>query len=199
MSISYTYDGLKTALQAWLEDSFEDFTDQLDDIIAKAETRCQRDLALEPFDATDTAKSTAASTATLALADNAVMLRELWVNDAFVEPRSESYVYHYQTISSEGQPLFWCQSADDTILLAPVPDAIYSTRQRVLARLTGLSDSTTSTVLSTDFGDLLFGACKMLSEVFDKAPEDAAAAEAEYQALLASARPEVAMLMRKDY
>ena len=199
MANAYTYSTLKTALQDWMEDPFEDFEDQLDDIIAKAEARCLRDLDLEIFDETDTSKSTAVGNQALALADDALVLRSLWINDVLVLPRTESYVRYFQGDASNGQPLYWCQHSPTEIALAPIPNAIYATRQRVLKRPAGLSDSVTETFLSTNVGDLLFWACAALSERFDKAPEDTAAAEQEYQAILARARHELRSLMRQDY
>lgn len=196
---TYTYAELKTALQGWMEDDFEDFTDQLDDIIGKAELRCYRDLDLEVFDENDTSKSTAASTEVLAIADNALVLRSLYINDAFVEPRSESYVRYYQGLAAEGQPLYWCQTSETEILLAPVPDTTYATRQRVLKRPDGLSDSNPETFLSRHAGDLLFTAAKLESERFDKETGDMAAEEASYQERLPRVRDELRMLARTDY
>lgn len=199
MAISYTYSSLKTALQDWMEDSFSDYTDQLDDIIGKAELRCIRDLDLDLFNQVDTSVSTVAETATIALADTGIVLKALWVNGSFVEPRSEGYIYHYDDIASSGQPLYWCQTTESVIRLAPRPDAVYSTRQLILRRPTGLSSSNDTSFLSDHAGDLLFAACKVLSEQFDKAPEDAAAAEAEYQTILPRAQRELMLLGRKDY
>lgn len=199
MSISYTYTSIRTEIQRWLEDSFDDFTTSLDDILAKAEERCLRDLGLEIFDATDTSKSTTGGNSSLTLADDAILLRNLWVNDEFVEPRTESYVNYYNEISTNAQPLYWCQTGEDTITLAPTPDAAYSTRQRVLKRPTALSSSNANSWLGDHAGDLLFAACMMLGEWFDKAPEDQAAAEAEYMRLLGPAKVELRHVARKDY
>lgn len=49
MSIEYTYDSLRSAIQSWAEDVEDDFSDNLAGIIAKAETRLLRDLDLEIF------------------------------------------------------------------------------------------------------------------------------------------------------
>lgn len=203
LPISFTYTTLKAALTDWLEDDFADYTDQLDNIIGLAEQRLVRDLNLALFDQVDSdSVVTTAATATIDLADaseGAFMLRALWVNGQFCEPRSEGFVYHYDDITADGQPLYWCQVTENTIRLAPRPDAEYTTRQIAARRQTGLSDSVSSTFLSAQFGDLLFAACKALSENFDKAPEDQATAEAEYQALLPAALNHARMLLRKDY
>lgn len=201
MATSYTFDTLKTALVDWSEDSFSDFADEIPDIIALAETRCLRELDLELFDTTDTSKSTAIGDPELDLADDGIVLRSLYVNDALVLPRAESYVNYYDGLVSTGQPLYWCQHAETSVLLAPTPDAVYSTRQRVMKRPAGLSASTTTTWLSTHAGDLLFWACMAQAESWAKTTDtgDAAVAEAEYQKLLPAARHELRLLMRRDY
>ena len=200
MTISYTYDSLKTALQDWMEDSFADFTGELDDIIGKAELRCVRDLDLDLFHQVDgSSVTTAAGTTTITLPSDAIMLRTLWVNSVLLEPKSESYCYYYNDLASNGQPLYWCQVTETLVKLSPTPDDAYSTRLYYLRRPARLSSTTSTTFLSTNAGDLLFAACKVLSEQFDKAPEDAAAAEAEYQNILPRAQRELKLLARKDY
>lgn len=200
MAISYTYSSLKTALQDWMEDSFSDYTDQLDDIIGKAELRCIRDLDLDLFNQVSSSEiNTTAAGATISLPADAIMLKQLWVNGVFCEPRSEGFMYYYDDLTDDGQPLYWCQVTETTVKLAPKPDDVYPTRQVYLRRPTGLSSSNDTSFLSDHAGDLLFAACKVLSEQFDKAPEDAAAAEAEYQEILPRVKRELMLLGRKDY
>ena len=198
-STSYTYESLKTALQDWAEDSFADYTAQLDDIIGKAETRCYRDLALEIFDVTDESKLTTASSGVLELPSNTIVLRTVWVNGSLLQPRSESYVHYIQDLESAALPRCFAQHSETEAILGPIPDAQYSTRQRVTKRPAGLSSGNPTTFLSTRAGDLLFLAAMIETEQFDKAPEDMAIFEARYQAMLPQVRNEMSMAMRKDY
>lgn len=197
---TYTFDTLKAALKSWNQDQFSDYETDLPDILAKAELKCLRDLDLELFDSTDTSKATVGAVQTLDLPAGTVRLRQLWLDGAFVQPRSESYVYQYSLDNGfEDQPLYWCQSSETTVLLAPVPDATYPARMRVMIRPDGLSDTVPTTWLSTHAGDLLFWACLSVTEHWTKAVEDAAATEARYQQTLQQTQLELAPLMARDY
>lgn len=199
MSTSYSYDTLVEALQEWSSDFFDDYLDQLPDIIAKAETRLLRDLGLELFNQTDTSKSTAAATETLALPDGAIQLHSLFLDGNPVLPREESYVRHYQTIATSDLPRYWCQQAETSVILAPIPDAVYAARMRVMIRPAGLSDANPTTWLSTHAGDLLFWQAMSQTESWNKAPDDLAIAETRYMALLPAAKEELMLLAHKVY
>lgn len=199
MAISFTYTTLRAALEDWMEDGFADFTDQLDNIIALAELRCVRDLDLDLFNQVDGSTTTTAETTTIPMPSGGIVVKQLWVNGVFCQPREEGYVYWYDDLTADGQPLYWCQVTESAIKIAPRPDAAYSCRIIYMRRPTGLSSSTSTTFISNYAGDLLFAACKAQAEMFDKAPEDAAANEAEYQRLLPLARRELRMIARKEY
>lgn len=202
-TISYTFDTLKIELRNWAEGSeagtFPDFEESLDEIIGLAERACYRDLELEIFDQTDTSKATAVGVGTLELADDAILLRSLWVNAEPAEQRAESYVRYYQKITGQALPLYWAQSGETEILLAPIPGAIYATEQRVLKPPTGLSASAQTSFLSEHAGDLLFQACMLQAQAFDKESQEFDRSNARYQDLLVRARHELRRTMRVDY
>lgn len=187
-AFTYTYSSLKTAMQAYYEDTGSDVTGSIDDMIGRAEVRIFRDLDLDVFRKTSTA-STSTSDRYLSKPTDFVIARNMTVTASSVyypvKHRTISFIQEFwATVATEGRPRFFADWDDDTFLLAPTPDAAYTMTLAytyVPARLDG---TTTTTFLSTDAPELLFAACMLELSIFMKSEKNIGIWSAAYQVAL---------------
>ena len=204
MPVSYTYATLKDAIQDGVEDQSTEFSNELDDLIARGETRLLRDLDFEIFDVTDTVTFTP-GTATVTKPTGHLSTRSLFHTVAsvrtFLEERSYEYLIDYwPNAATTGTPLYYCELNDTQWLVVPTPPAAVTTgTSRFLKRPTGLSGSTTTTWLSTNAGDCLLHACLIEASKLIVDDERLDRWEKEYMGYVISSQAEFKNLMRKDY
>lgn len=208
MSIVYTYTTLRASIQSYAEDTDPDFTDNLDDFIAKAESRVLRDLDLETFEQWLDVTISGANRNVAKPADT-VVVNDLWFRDPSAQKwtecprRSFEYCLRYSpTESVVGAPKFYSEFDEDDLYVVPTPDQSYSggnAKVRVTIRPTQLSGSNESTWISDNVGDMLFDACMIEAHTFLKNGPKMKEAATKYQSLLPGIAREIEQIVRKKY
>jgi hypothetical protein len=200
MAVSYTYDELVAELKDYLEDEFDDFDAQVDALIGLGELRLLRDLDLEFLDTTDTGQTTSASSDALSKPNNTIAVRSVFVNRQPLEQRAWAWVEDYNTGASDGQPLYWAEKDETTLVLAPPADSSYSTVIRANVRPDGLSSGNSNTWFGDNLGDVLLYACLVEAERYvDDAPNLQMWQQAYAQEKLPGAQAELRRQRRADY
>ncbi len=204
MSATYTYDSLRAAIQAMLDDDSTELEASLDEIIALGELRLLRDLDLEIFDKLVPLTFTPGNSV-LAKPEGTVATRDvLFIKDnelTRLEPRGLDFCWDYwpNTGATTAVPRYYADLDEDNWHIAGTPSSAYSVRARVMIRPEGLSSTNTTTWLSTRTADLLFTACLLEGEAFIKADERVPLWKANYGERLAAARSEFKDSIRRDY
>jgi hypothetical protein len=93
-------------------------------------------------------------------------------NREFLEYRDTSYMSEYNPTGSTGVPKYYGMWDEDTIVLAPSPDATYSIQLNYILKDPGLSATNANTYLSTNFPNGLLYACLVEAYGFLKGPND---------------------------
>ena len=159
--MSFTYSGLKTAIQDYMDNSETTFVNTLDTFIQQAENRIFNTIELNVFrkNVTGTASS---GTPHLGAPTDFISPLSLAVLDGsnytYLLLKHPSFMRSYVTsASTTGTPKYYGQFDDDTFILAPTPDSNLTFELHYLyepASLTTKGDSGT-TWLSENASDLL--------------------------------------------
>ena len=208
MSLTYTYTELTTAIRGWAEDNDSEFVAEIPGFIARAETRCLRDLDLEIFEQ-DLGLSISAGSRTVSKPTDAIVINDVFIRNQSdlkwreVSKRSFAYCRLYAPIESDtGTPRYFAENEEDSITIVPTPAATYTTsnaKALCTIRPTALSSENETTWLSTNVADLLFQACMI--EAYDYLKHSAKLQEAaqKYQSLLPSMSKELEDAIRRRY
>lgn len=194
--VAYDYAGLVAALEVLLEDAFTDFTDFVDQLIGRGESQLLKDLDLELWDTTDTSVSTVSGNSSVNKPASTIAIRSVRINGVDLEPRSYELVRDYNLAASNGQPKYFNEYNETTIIVAPPPNAIMAVEYDVIGRpkqLGAANDAThaTTTFLSTFYGDLLLTGCLIKCEEFEIADDRAAMWKQSYAEAMSGARREL--------
>jgi len=208
MSITYTHTTLTAAIKAYAEDTDEDFVDNIDDFIGKAETRILRDLDLELFEAWSLV-TISGSNREVTKPSNTIEVNDVWIRSPstleWVElpRRSFEYCLLYAPVeATTGVPRFYSEFDTTKIYVVPTPDQSYSggnARVRATIRPTGLSTSNLTSWLGDNVADLLFHACMIEAQNFLKNPAKIEEAAGMYQSLIAQIALEMEQIRRPTY
>lgn len=208
MSISYTYTELTDVIKGFAEDNDPEFVSNIDDFIAKAETRCLRDLDLELFEQWLEVTISGGSRTVTKPAD-VIEVNDLYVRSPSLKKwmecprRSFEYCVSYApTETDTGVPRFYSEYSQTQIYVVPTPNQSYTSgnaRIRATIRPTGLSDTTSTTFLSLHFADLLFSACMIEAYDYLKSPAKMQEAGSKYQSLIPGMVKEIEDIVRKHY
>jgi len=93
-------------------------------------------------------------------------------NREFLEYRDTSYMSEYNPTGSTGVPKYYSYWDNDTIVVAPTPDATYTIQLNYILKDPGLSATNTQTYLSKFFPNGLLYACLVEAFSFLKGPND---------------------------
>ena len=93
-------------------------------------------------------------------------------NREFLEYRDTSYMSEYNPTGSTGVPKYYGFWDNDTIVLAPTPDATYTIQLNYILKDPGLSSTNTETYISKVFPNGLLYACLVEAFSFLKGPND---------------------------
>jgi hypothetical protein len=93
-------------------------------------------------------------------------------NREFLEYRDTSYMSEYNPTGATGVPKYYGYWDNDTIVLAPTPDATYTIQLNYILKDPGLSSTNTETYLSKVFPNGLLYACLVEAFSFLKGPND---------------------------
>lgn len=92
--------------------------------------------------------------------------------NAVVEYRDTGFINEYNSTNSTGLPKYFSYWDEDTIVLAPIPDLVYTMQLNYILKPTGLSASNTTSYLSNQFPTGLLYACLVEAYGFLKGPAD---------------------------
>ena len=180
-----TYAELKTAIANYLNRS--DLTSDIDTFIDNVEAELNRRLRTKDMikRATATADSQYLSVPTDWIEAINVEITSNDFSPLFQQSIESLDVYRKSNNNSTGQPIYFAM-VDDSIELAPTPDAEYTLQLTYYAKISALSDSNTSNFVSVSHPDVyLYGALKhasiflmederipMFTQQFEKALEE---------------------------
>ena len=117
----------------------------------------------------------------------------------FLDKRDPSFMNEYRADrTATGVPKFYANWDNDTILLAPAPNAAYTIELAYNALPTGLSSSNTTTWVSNNMPTLLLYACLTEAFKFLKNPNMASMYAQSYQELLTPLAAEQVGRRRRD-
>ena len=119
----------------------------------------------------------------------------------FLEKRDQSFINEYAPDrTATGIPKYYANWDNDTILLAPTPNAAYTMELAYNAQETGLSSSNTTTWVSNNAPGLLLYACLIEAFKFLKNPNMVAMYTQAYQELLTPlAAEQIGRRRREEY
>ena len=180
-----TYAELKTAIANYLNRS--DLTSDIDTFIDNVEAELNRRLRTKDMikRATATADSQYLTVPTDWIEAINVEITSNDFSPLFQQSIESLDVYRKSNNNSAGQPVYYAM-VDDSIELAPTPDAEYTLQLTYYAKISALSDSNTSNFVSVSHPDVyLYGALKhasiflmeddripMFTQQFEKALEE---------------------------
>ena len=93
-------------------------------------------------------------------------------NREFLQFRDTSFMSEYNPTGSTGVPKYYSYWDNDTIVVAPTPDATYTIQLNYILKDPGLSSTNTETYLSKVFPNGLLYACLVEAFSFLKGPND---------------------------
>jgi hypothetical protein len=93
-------------------------------------------------------------------------------NREFLEYRDTSFMSEFNPTGATGVPKYYSMWDQDTIVLAPSPDATYEIQLNYILKDPGLSSTNTTTYISTNFPNGLLYACLVEAFSFLKGPND---------------------------
>jgi len=153
----------------------------VDGFIENAEFRILRDVDSDNNRRYATA-SLVASQRFIDTPDNLLVVRSAQIIDSdgssqpdnreFLEYRDTSYMSEYNPTGSRGVPKYYGMWDQNTIVLAPTPDATYEIQLNYILKDQGLSSTNTTTYLSQNFPNGLLYACLVEAFSFLKGPND---------------------------
>ena len=158
-----TYAELKTAIANYLNRS--DLTSDIDTFIDNVEAELNRRLRTKDMikRATATADSQYLTVPTDWIEAINVEITSNDFSPLFQQSIESLDVYRKSNNNSTGQPVYFAM-VDDSIELAPTPDAEYTLQLTYYAKISALSDSNTSNFVSVSHPDVyLYGALKQAS------------------------------------
>ena len=119
----------------------------------------------------------------------------------FLEKRDQTFINEYNANrTSTAVPKYYANWDNDTIILAPTPNAAYTIELAYIAQETGLSSSNTTTWVSTNAPQLLLYACLVEAFKFLKNPEMVGMYSQSYQEILTPlAAEQIGRRRREEY
>ena len=93
-------------------------------------------------------------------------------NRQFLQYRDTNFMSEFNPTDSTGVPKYYSWWDNNTIVLAPAPDATYEIQLNFILKDPGLSSTNTTTYLSLNFPNGLLYACLVEAFSFLKGPQD---------------------------
>ena len=175
----FTYSGLKTAVQNYLDNDETTFTNTLDTFIQQTEERILKSVQLPVFRKNSTGSGTSGNTY-LATPSDYLSPYSLAVVDSdsnytYLLLKHVTWIRDYTpAVATTGEPLYYAQFDDDTFILAPTPSSNFTFELHYFYRpasLTAAGDSGT-TWLSTNASNAMLYGCLVEGTIFMKAAPD---------------------------
>ena len=176
--MSFTYSGLKTAIQHYTDNAETTFVATLDTFIKSAEERIFKSVDLELFRKNATASMTSGNQYLAMPSDYLATFSMSITNSSskeFLLQKDVNYIQEYNpNPSSTGVPKYYAIFNNSNFIISPTPNAAYVTEVHYYYRPTSLTaggDSGT-TWLSTNAPNALLFGCLMEAYIFMKGEAD---------------------------
>ena len=188
----FTYSGLKTATQNYLDNTETTFTNTLDTFIQTAEERILKAVQLPVFrknvTGTLTDGNTYLSTPTDFLSPYSLAVLDSSSNYTYLLLKHVSWIRDYTpAAATEGEPLYYAQFDDDSFIVAPTPSSNLTVELHYYYRpasLTTVGDDNQSWLSKNAPNAMLYG-CLVEGAVFMKSsPETITLYETKFQEAL---------------
>ena len=177
-----TYDELKTKIRDYTEVSSNVLTDSItNDIIRDAELRIMRDVDLDSNKRYVTAQ-VISGTRFIDTPQDTLVIRSAQIVDSdgvgaadnreFLQWRDSSFMSEFNPTNAQGVPKYYSWWDNDTIVLAPTPNATYTIQLNYILKPETLSSTNTQTYVSQQFPNGLLYACLVEAFSFLKGPND---------------------------
>jgi hypothetical protein len=112
----------------------------------------------------------------LNLPDDLLVIRSAEITSGseikFLQVRDVSFIDEYNQDNTTGEPRYYANWDENTIIFAPIPDTTYSIQVNYILKPTGLSATNQNTYLSQQFPNGLLYACLVEAYGFLKGPND---------------------------
>jgi len=177
-----TYAELVQKIRDYTEVSSNVLTDSItNDIIRDAELRIMRDVDVDANKRYAQAQ-VISGTRFIDTPQNTLVIRSAQIVDSdgtsnpdnreFLEWRDSSFMSEFNPTNAQGVPKYYSWWDDDTIVLAPTPDATYTIQLNYILKPETLSSTNTQTYISQQFPNGLLYACLVEAFSFLKGPND---------------------------
>jgi len=177
-----TYAELVQKIRDYTEVSSNVLTDSItNDIIRDAELRIMRDVDVDANKRYATAQ-VISGTRFIDTPQNTLVIRSAQIVDSdgtsnpdnreFLEWRDSSFMSEFNPTNAQGVPKYYSWWDNDTIVLAPTPDATYTIQLNYILKPETLSSTNTQTYISQQFPNGLLYACLVEAFSFLKGPND---------------------------
>ena len=177
-----TYAELVTKIRNYTEVDSNVLTSTIiDDFILDAEFRILREVDMDSNRRFKIA-NLVASDRYIDTPDNCLIIRSAQIIDSdgvasadnrqFLQYRDTNFMSEFNPTDSTGVPKYYSWWDNDTIVLAPAPDATYEIQLNFILKDPGLSSTNTTTYLSLNFPNGLLYACLVEAFSFLKGPQD---------------------------
>jgi len=93
-------------------------------------------------------------------------------NREFLEYKDTNFMSEYNPTDATGVPKYYSYWDEDTLVFAPVPDAVYTIQINYVLKPAALTATNTTTYLSLNFPNGLLYACLVEAYGFLKGPQD---------------------------
>jgi len=177
-----TYAELVQKIRDYTEVSSNVLTDSItNDIIRDAELRIMRDVDLDANKRYVTAQ-VISGTRFIDTPQNTLVIRSAQIVDSdgvgasdnreFLQWRDSSFMSEFNPTNAQGVPKYYSWWDNDTIVLAPTPNATYTIQLNYILKPETLSSTNTQTYISQQFPNGLLYACLVEAFSFLKGPND---------------------------
>ena len=177
-----TYAELVQKIRDYTEVSSNVLTDSItNDIIRDAELRIMRDVDLDSNKRYVTAQ-VISGTRFIDTPQDTLVIRSAQIVDSdgvgaadnreFLQWRDSSFMSEFNPTNAQGVPKYYSWWDNDTIVLAPTPNATYTIQLNYILKPETLSSTNTQTYVSQQFPNGLLYACLVEAFSFLKGPND---------------------------
>ena len=177
-----TYAELVQKIRDYTEVSSNVLTDSItNDIIRDAELRIMRDVDIDANKRYVTAQ-VISGTRFIDTPQDTLIIRSAQIVDSdgvaaadnreFLQWRDSSFMSEFNPTNAQGVPKYYSWWDDDTIVLAPTPNATYTIQLNYILKPETLSSTNTQTYVSQQFPNGLLYACLVEAFSFLKGPND---------------------------
>ena len=200
-----TYSSLKTDIQTWAENTGTDFTNQLDTFIDNTQQKLSREI--DPVGFNQNVQSNTAvgdRFITLPSAIEPMLLNyvNIIVNDdrKFLEIKPLEYIQEYwPDLSLKDEPRYFTNFDDNTLYVAPTPDAVYRIELGYQGRINPLSNTNTTNWYTENASDALLYGSLSEANLFTKNMEDYNIYKQKYVESVTAINNEARRRRRTDY